>query len=144
MDEKIINEITEITNKRTSYGTSKIELHWIRPTIVWVGTNGHTNSVGQWIRITKNLINQGINPTKGYKWNAVVSVCEDGTTDSLWYYGVKIDQILYICGGMTDFSGEGNHGRQLAENYLKGITNENLITESNSDGLINNLIGTYD
>lgn len=88
------------------------------------------------------MIDQGCKVKETFHWKTVVTIHPSGAMDNLHYFGVKIDDMLYICGGCTDFSGEGGHGRKLAEYYLKPLAF--TMTEQNGDDLINRLLGYYD
>jgi len=137
------DEILEIIQGKTHYGTVPIEKKKINQNVIWIGTNGYTASVGQWIRQVAEQIDKGFAPKQGFRWYTVFKVFADMSTQNMWYYGITLenesDSVTYICGGCTDFSGEGGRGHKLAEYFLNSLLAENFIVEQNADHLISML-----
>ena len=131
------SEIVAIISGRTHYGQVPIEEKRVTKNLRWIGENGYTASVGQWIRQIRRLIDNGKKVTRGFRWYTIVDVLKDGTKQCMWYFGIEIDrEIIYVCGGCTDFSGEGGRGRKLADCFLTCLLAENFIIERNADYLI--------
>lgn len=146
-DEKRLNDmILNIIEKRGHYGTVKITKKKMSNKVIWIGTNGYTASVGQWIRVVTDKVEDGLNPTYGYRWFTVVNIDKtqvlnkDYIPQCMWYFGIELesdtDSVIYVCGGTTDFSGEGGRGRKLANHFLTRYIPENMIIERNADYLI--------
>ena len=135
-------QIKQILEKRSHYGTVKIKKRKISKDITWVGANGYTASVGQWIRTIDNLLKKGHRPLRAFRWFCHVN--DDGEPKQrMWYYGVAFPKEdwyhIYACGGTTDYSGEGGRGKEIAETYLRQILPKNLILTRCADYLISEL-----
>lgn len=133
-DEEILKqEVNAIIEERTHYGTVHIKERIINDDVVWIGTNGFSSSIGQWIRIVHQLLSNGDFIYAGHKWFIPV-----GCNQNMVYFGVEVgkpdDTMFYVCGGVTDFSGEGNNARELADFFLERITGN--IYMNNADSLI--------
>lgn len=142
MNTKLQQEIKDIIDGIGHYGHVGIEQKQITHHVIWIGTNGYTASIGQWIRVVEKA--RKIWPiTATYRWFCHTDE-EPKHKDSMWYYGVRFERPLgfldVLCGGATDFSGEGGHGKQLAEEYLSMISNREPLT-LNADYLITMLTG---
>lgn len=110
-------EIREILNGQSFYGFCEIKEREVSPGVVWVGSNGVTASVGQWMRVVmRELKKEPGAPLRWlHRW-----FCPSGSdlSQRMWYFGAQIGDTVYCCGGCTDFSGEGGHGKQLADRFL--------------------------
>jgi hypothetical protein len=139
-DKKLEMELEAIFDKQNHYGTCPIIIKKVNDDVTWVGTNGYTDSIGQWIRKTRELLDEGL-----YVYEALAVYTNIGKNQKMWYFGLQIgdcdNKTYYFCGGATDFSGEGNFGRLLAEYYISKITGN--IHIQNSDFLIS-LLTTSD
>jgi len=106
---------------------------------IWIGINGYTASIGQWIREVADKIDNEQKVYRGFRWYTTINI-HDKQTDAMWYFGIELGtdehKIIYACGGCTDFSGEGERGRQIANHFLQKLVPEQMIIERNSDYLI--------
>jgi len=144
--ENLNTKIVEIVEKKSHYGRVPITKKKMSNKVIWIGINGYTASVGQWIRVVTDKINEGLNPKHGYRWYTVTNIDKTQILSkiyrlqNMWYFGIELesdmDSVIYVCGGTTDFSGEGGRGRELADYFLKKFIPENLIIERNADYLI--------
>ncbi|MBS3748199.1 MAG: hypothetical protein KGY67_00685 [Candidatus Thermoplasmatota archaeon] len=128
-EEFLKQEVDRIIEEQTHYGTVPIEQRVINDNVIWIGTNGYSDSIGQWIRIVHQCLSNGDFIYTGFKWQLPV-----GCNQTLWYFGVQLgrqdDKTFYCCGGATDFSGEGNHARELANSFLERITGNIYINHA--------------
>jgi len=132
--DKIDNAIKEIAEGIGHYGNIPIERNKIRKHITWIGINGYTSSVGQWIREITKKIDEGIEPVKAYKWYTVINI---SPAQNMWYFGIRMeDDVTYICGGTTDFSGEGNFGRMIADRFITKFFSKDEIQIDTADALL--------
>jgi len=85
--------------------------------VVWIGYPGLTASIGPWMRkITKELDRLKGQFIRLEAWRYFVEV---GEAKRNWYFGVLLEEKEYLCGGCTDYSGEGGHGKKLSETFLE-------------------------
>lgn len=117
-------EIREILAGQSFYGKCEIREREVAPGVVWVGSNGVTSSVGQWIRVVMRELKK--EPGAPLRWlhrwfceEGNLAVFQGGPLKYMWYFGAQIGDTVYACGGCTDFSGEGHHGKQLADHFLE-------------------------
>lgn len=146
-EERILAEIDDIINHRHHYGQVDMEWKEIRPHVYWFGVTGYTSSIGQWLRAVDDALKKGLRVTQTYRWFCHTDLHVNKEHDSMWYYGIELEDDFithekktYCCGGCTDFSGEGGHGKQLAEGYLSMISSREPLT-LNADYLITMLTG---
>ena len=142
-DKKTLQDIKDILEGRGSYGTAEILIREIGPEVIWIGENGQTASIGMWMRRIKQLLEQsGWKPLQGFRWFCVVN--EDNVKQKLWYYGIQFEineerNVCYVCGGATDYSGEGGHGKKIADMFIKKIMGPQVITR-NVDYLLSMMV----
>lgn len=148
-EKHIQREIKDILEGKTQYGTVPIETRTISKHVRWIGINGYTNSIGQWIRKIEEM-RKKFPITCKYRFYLPIDcdVKRHKMQRNMWYYGVRFelpagDWRDYVCGGATDFSGEGGHGKQLADEYLKQISGQEALV-LNADYLITMLTGGMD
>lgn len=112
-------EVKEILNGQSFYGLCEIREREVSPGVVWVGSNGVTSSVGQWMRVVmRELKKEPGAPLRWlHRWFCDTSL-NPVVPKRMWYFGVQIGDTVYACGGCTDFSGEGHHGKELADRFL--------------------------
>lgn len=146
-DERDKQMILDILDGNCHYGRVKITKRKISKNITWIGQNGYTASVGQWIRTINKLVSEKkLLPRQGFRWYCKVD--ENGRQekqeDHMWYFGIEFpkgdEHHIYVCGGTTDFSGEGGRGKELAETFLRLIVPENRILTRCADYLISELV----
>lgn len=112
-------EIREILGGVSFYGSCEIREREVSPGVVWVGSNGVTSSVGEWMRVVMRELKKPGGPLKRlYRWFCGTNL--DGS-QRMWFYGAQIGDTVYACGGCTDFSGEGGHGKELGDRFLDGL-----------------------
>lgn len=112
-------EISEILDGRTFFGKCEIKEKGVAPGVVWIGSNGVTSSVGQWMRVMMRELTTPGAALKGlYRWFAATN--PDGS-HKMWYFGAQIGDTVYCCGGATDLSGEGDHGKELGDRFLEQL-----------------------
>lgn len=144
MDPK--KEIKEILEGRGHYGQVKIKQRKISSEITWIGSHGVTNSVGQWICRIKQIIDKGMPPVQGFKWFCHTDLDSSKKQNRMWYFGVQFQDgvghyHIYVCGGCTDFSGEGGRGYKIADEFLKMILSESDVLTRCADHMISYLVG---
>lgn len=132
--EVLDQEIEEILQGRSFYGSCEIKEKEVSPGVVWVGSNGVTSSVGQWVRVVKREL-QRSSLRWLYRWFCATN---PGGSQNMWYFGADVGDTFYCCGGCTDFSGEGGHGKELGDRFLEMIGFP--ITTNPADHLISLLI----
>jgi hypothetical protein len=135
----LMEDVTKIlSGKYPVYGTIEIELIPISDTVLWIGMDGYTSSIGQWIRKVQELRREGYYIIGFEQWKIPM-----GDNQNHIYFGAEMlkegdqtQQIHHIiCGGATDYSGEGSHGKALAETYIH-LTGIQELNERTGDDLI--------
>lgn len=97
--------------------------------ITWIGSPGITASVGAFIRGVRDRLAAGaicVIPALRYS-------SEEGEGQHTFFYRVDLLGPAWreeglIVGGCTDYSGEGQHGKELAEHYLTHVLGLPLAT----------------
>jgi len=140
---RLLEDVNNILSGKSYYGQCEIEKNKINTNFYWIGVNGHTASIGQWMREVWHLIKNGCAVVQGYKWYTSVNM---GRSDQKqWYFGFKLthdgDEVIVACGGATDYSGEGGRGKLLAEKFMETICPEHLIKILDANHLISILTG---
>ncbi|MBW2562369.1 MAG: hypothetical protein JRE40_16175 [Deltaproteobacteria bacterium] len=76
-----------------------------------------TSSIGMWMRVVmRELRKPGASLRWLHRWFCAAN--EDGS-QRFYYFGAHIGDTIYCCGGCTDFSGEGGHGKELGDRFLE-------------------------
>lgn len=116
-----INEINDIIKGKHNYLNSKTEIKTVGNVLI-IGDLGYTSSIGQWIHIVNKLL--PVSQIDEVRiWESINSIEKKQKNI---YYGIHVKEcndVCYknrwvICGGATDYSGEGSHGRKLAEEFM--------------------------
>ena len=145
----LLQDINNILTGHCFYGTCPIEEKLVKSDVLWIGVDGHTSSIGQWIRFIWDLIYPGnLDPhavVQGFKWYTYVNA--NNPKQRQWRFGIKLthrgNEQLIVCGGATDYSGEGEHGKLLADAFMDLVCSC-PISILNSDHLKSLLAGGVD
>ena len=143
----LLKEIQDILEGKGHYGTVEITSKEVGPEVVWVGENGLTASVGMWMRLVRRLIGDGWIPIQGFRWFCVNDI--DDTSQRQWYYGIRFKKHFenesedtirtYVCGGCTNYSGEGGRGKQIADAFIEKTMGPRVSTR-NLDYLLSMIV----
>lgn len=144
--ERISKEVKDIIEGKGHYGTVKIDTQYLKKHFIWIGSNGLSSSVGQWIRVIEKTIlhEHNYQILRGYRWFCDTNL--SGIKQQMWYFGIEVDNPMehckqfIVCGGCTDFSGEGNRARELADFYLKSIVPESLIITCSLEHMLDRIL----
>ena len=115
VSDRAARDVQLIIEGEHSYAKIPTKKREIAPGVDFYGSPGHSSSVGEWIRTTYELYNEGDTVTAAWAFWAADS--EDLPQKS-WYFAIEIANQLPVVGGCTDYSGEGGHARAIAEAYL--------------------------
>ena len=88
----------------------------------FVGSEGMTASIGPWIkRVMSAITHWKYNPPiTSYLRRIEMDASEDNTHEHMLFFSVVLgDEDEIMCGGCTDFSGEGGKGGEDAMNFLR-------------------------
>lgn len=146
-ENKLLRDVQNILTGRSYYGNVEIKKTQINPDFIWIGTNDHTTSIGQWMRYIWDMINpESSDPhivVQGFKWYTPVKAGQ-----RQWYFGFKLthqgEETIVACGGATDYNKDGKHVKQIADYFMELICSGSTfipIITLDANHLITYLIG---
>ncbi len=134
-----IKEINDIIKGRHGYTNNGTKIKRVGNVTV-VGDFGYTKSIGQWMFLVNKLLPVSeINEAR--IWESVVDIEKE---HKCLYYGIRVNDCndkrycntWIVCGGATDFSGEGGHGKELAEDFLHICSLDRMVFIQPVDDLL--------
>jgi len=127
-EQKLMRDVNNILAGNNFLGCCDIDRYNINSFVVWIGENGQSKSVTEWMRTIWALClhHENSHPwaiMDGFKWFS----CPDFNkpNNKNWFFGFKITrdgkERLVVCGGANNYSGEGGKAKQIGEKFMEMV-----------------------
>lgn len=142
----LLHDVNNILSGNNFIGRCDIDKHRANDYVIWLGEVGSRSSISEWMRTIWALCvhHENDNPwgiVEGFKW---WSCKKHDPLQKTWYFGFKITrdgkEKLLACGGISDFTNEGRHCKEIAEKFMNMVW-QGPVAVLQADYLISVLTG---